>query len=64
VTFLNFLLVAALGCYVLVVLFFIYKYVQLRKDIEQALKEADQEEQATIRKMVVRAMFPPRFPRA
>ncbi len=38
-------------------------YNSVRKDIEEALKNASTKEQAEIRKQLVRAMFPPRFPR-
>lgn len=43
------------------VAFWIFKGV--RKDVEEALKNATPEEQAEIRKKVVKALFPPRFPR-
>ena len=38
---------------------------EIRKDVEKALEETadDPEAQAEVRKKVVRAMFPPRFPR-
>ena len=35
----------------------------LRKHVERALAEATTEEQDIIRNKVVKAMFPPRFPR-
>jgi len=35
----------------------------LRKHVEEALKDATSEEQDIIRNKVVKAMFPPRFPR-
>lgn len=43
------------------VVFWIIKGV--RKDVEEALKNATPDEQAEIRKKVVKAVFPPRFPR-
>lgn len=43
------------------VAFLIFRSV--KKDVEEALKNATPEEQAEIRKKVVRAVFPPRFPR-
>jgi len=36
---------------------------KIRQDVEDALKNATTEEQEVIRKKVVRAVFPPRFPR-
>jgi uncharacterized protein YneF (UPF0154 family) len=42
-------------------LFFLYRAV--KRDIEEALKNADPIEQARIRNQLVKAMFPPRFPR-
>lgn len=35
----------------------------IRKQVEEALKDATTEEQAIIRNKVVKAVFPPRFPR-
>jgi hypothetical protein len=42
---------------------FAYTYRGIRKEIEDALTKADEEEQAEIRKRVVKALFPPRFHR-
>ena len=42
---------------------FAYTYRGIRKEIEDALTKADEEEQAEIRKKVVKALFPPRFNR-
>lgn len=36
---------------------------KVRHDVEDALKNATTEEQEVIRKKVVRAVFPPRFPK-
>ena len=42
---------------------FAFRYRGIRKQIEDALTEASEEEQAEIRKKVVKALFPPRFNR-
>lgn len=43
--------------------FFYWMSKGLRKQIEEALKNATEEEQTEIRKKIVKAMFPPRFTR-
>lgn len=57
----------ALGFLILVLLvffgFFYWMSKGLRKQIEEALKNATEEEQTEIRKKIVKAMFPPRFTR-
>lgn len=55
-----------LGLAVLVLLFFIGLMIlfrAVRRDVEKALEQATTEEQAIIRNKVVKALFPPRFPR-
>jgi hypothetical protein len=43
--------------------FFVFKFRNIRREVEDALKEATTEEQEIIRNKVVKALFPPRFPR-
>lgn len=53
----------SLGTVATGVTIFLWKYRSLRKEIEDALKNADTAEQELIRKKLVKALFPPRFPR-
>lgn len=60
---LDLLFAIAVAVYVVVVAAFVFLYRNVRRDVEEALKNADSAEQARIRKQLVKAMFPPRFPR-
>ncbi len=62
-TVLDIMLILAVALFVLGVIAFAILYNSVRKDVEEALKHADAKRQAEIRKQLVRAMFPPRFPR-
>jgi hypothetical protein len=60
-TFLGYLYVFGAILFVVVVSGILYAYRGVRKEIENALKNADTKEQEIIRRKVVKAMFPPRF---
>ena len=60
---LDLLFAIAVAVYVVVVAAFVFLYRNVRRGVEEALKNAGSAEQARIRKQLVKAMFPPRFPR-
>ncbi len=60
---LDIIFIVAVALFIVGVIAFAILYRSVRRDVEEALKHADAKRQAEIRKQLVRAMFPPRFPR-
>lgn len=60
---LNIIFAIAVTFLTLGVIAFALLYRSVRRDVEEALKNADAAEQARIRKQLVKALFPPKFHR-